>query len=82
MTRSWIYAARGNLLRAIDYNAAGTFMFLWLAAGFVIGSLRLLLKKPKLMRIHPVLLLLGVCVWLSLVAGVYWGRVNGINPLP
>ena len=82
MTRSWLQAARGNLVGAVTYNAAGTFMFLWLAVGFFIGALRLILKKPKLMRIHPLFVLLGVVVWLVLVLGVFWGRVNGINPLP
>ena len=82
MTRSWIYAARGNLVRSVTYNAAGTFMFLWLAAAFVIGGLRLILKKPKLARVHPVVVFLGVVVWLALVLGVFWGRMNGVNPLP
>ena len=82
MTRSWVHAARGNLIRAVTYNAAGTFMFLWLASAFVIGGFRLILKKPKLMRVHPGFIFIGVVTWLGLVLGVFLGRLNGVNPLP
>lgn len=83
MTRSFVWGARGHLIRAALYNPAGLALFLWLQAGGVVGALRLIRRDPGAAE-PPFSLLFGwTMLWLVGLYGIPWLlRLWGINPLP
>jgi hypothetical protein len=83
MTRSFVYAVRGDLLASWFYNPAGLGLWLWLNAGGLVGASRLLVRDPRRLE-PPTWLLVGwTLIWLvPIYGGGYALRLAGINPLP
>lgn len=83
MTRSFVHAARGNLLQSFLYSPGGMTLFLWIQAGGVVGLARLVRRDATAMT-PPWQLLFGWCMsWIVLFYSVPWAlRLVGINPLP
>ena len=82
MTRSWVYTIRGDVLRAMDYNAAGSLLFIFLAVGIPLGGIRLIFRKPNFLKVRLSVALAGVLGWLALAFVIFVTRIFGINPLP
>lgn len=84
MTRSWIWAARGHLWGSFLYNPAGAAMFWWLVLAGALGALRLITRKPNLVRVPANALLGWTLVWMVALYLLPWlGRVGlDVNPLP
>ena len=83
MTRSWVFAARGQLLTSITYNAAGTGIFIWLIGSGLIGAIRLIARKPKALKIPDNILITLLVAWAGLLFfGLWIGRWFGLNNLP
>jgi len=82
MTRSWVWLVRGELTKAFTYNAAGSLLLIWIAAGGVLGGVRLLTGNHELMKVPFHWLQRGMVFWL---VGPYLGlwvvRLLGFNPL-
>lgn len=51
MTRSWVWAVRGEMSRAWSYNPAGLLLFLTLGWGGLVGGLRLGWRRPGLLAV-------------------------------
>ena len=82
MTRSWVYSARGQIMRAMTYNPAGSTLFLWLALGLPMGVARLVLRNSSFLRTPPFVFLGLVALWMAGCMVVFGLRMFGINPLP
>lgn len=84
MTRSWVYSARGDLLSAFGYNAAGALLFLWLVGSGVVGAARLLCRSRNVLRAPWWLLFLAATLWLIGPFSLLWllRIAFDINPLP
>jgi len=83
MTRSWVYAARGQLITSFLHSPGGLGLFLWTQVGAVIGAARLLKRDPAAWTPPTGLLLGWIGVWLVLLYALPWiARLFGINPLP
>lgn len=82
MTRSWVYTARGQLIRAMGYNPAGSLLFLWLAVGAPMGAMRLILRRPGFLRLAPPVFVGFVFALFLFTMAVFIGRMFGVNPLP
>ncbi len=83
MTRSFLWSARGELVRAFGYSPAGAVLFWWITAGATVGLVRLLRRDPRALA-PPWQLLVG---WtLTWVIGLYFVgyglRLAGFVPLP
>lgn len=83
MTRSWVYAARLDLVTAFFYSPGGLGLFLWVQAGAVIGLARLVRRDPEALT-PPFALSTGWAVfWMVGLYAVPWGlRLAGVNALP
>ncbi len=83
MTRSWAWAARGQIPRALSYSPAGATLWAGLVTAGVIGLCRLVTRDPKRLLVPWQLLVGAVGFWLVvLYAGVWvWRRFGGL-PLP
>jgi len=83
MTRSWVHAARLDLVQAFLYSPGGLALFLWIQVGMVMGAVRLLTRNPNALA-PP----LGVSaawsgIWLVGLYVLPWVlRLAGINELP
>ena len=84
MTRSFVWGARGHLIRAWFYNPGGITLFLWLQAGAVVGAIRLFRQDPKAARPRSFLLVGWTLLWLIGLYTVPWLLRIGaeVNPLP
>ncbi|HHO53714.1 MAG TPA: DUF2752 domain-containing protein [Deltaproteobacteria bacterium] len=83
MTRSWVYAARGQLWTSFLYNPAGLALFGWIMVGALIGAVRLIRRDPEALRPPWQLNVAWAVFWLiGLYAGPWILRLLGINPLP
>lgn len=83
MTRSWVHAVRGDLLRAVTYNPAGVLLLLWIVVAGVIGGVRLMRRDPEALKPPYWLLFAWVVFWLAVpYSGMWIARLFGINPLP
>jgi hypothetical protein len=83
MTRSWVYAARGQWVTSFWYSPGGLALFLWIQLGAVIGAVRLITRTPDRL-VPPWALNVGwVLFWLVGLYAVPWVlRLLGVNPLP
>lgn len=76
MTRSWVWAARGDLERAFGYNPAGTLLFGALILWGVVGAARLIARRPRLLRV-PWRVTAALWVgWVLLVGVLYVVRMG------
>lgn len=76
MTRSWVWMARGELQRSLGYNPAGTLLFLGLVAGGLVGAMRLVTRRPRLLRL-PWKVTAAVWVgWAVLVGVLFFLRAS------
>jgi len=83
MTRSWVWLARGHVIRAFTYNAAGAILFLGVEAMGVIGAVRLAFRDPDKWRIPSRFVSSTVIVWMVGPYLLVWiARMFGVNPLP
>jgi len=84
MTRSFVHAARLNLVSAFWYNPAGLALFLWIQVAGFIGLVRLVTRTPRRLE-PPIQVFAGwAFFWLiALYALPYALRVFfDVNPLP
>jgi hypothetical protein len=82
MTRSWVWAARGEFRRAFAYHPAGALLFLVLAWGGLLGLVRLVLRRPTWMRLPWRVFAVMVGAWLVVWLGGWGARLAGRLPLP
>lgn len=82
MTRSWVWAARGELATAWRYNPAGLLAWVWLVASGAVGAARLARRQPQLLRWRPAALALAAVGWAAVYLVAYELRSRGIHPLP
>jgi len=84
MTRSWVFAARGQLLAAFTYNPGGLGLFVWLQVGALIGAVRLVTRRPQVLS-PPWQLTVGWALcWMVLLYLLPWAlrAATGVAPLP
>ena len=82
MTRSWIWLVRGEWLRSLSYNAAGTLLFCWLVIGGVLGGARLLTRNYELWKVPFDVLFWWTMFWLVVpYTGLWLLRILGYYPL-
>ncbi len=81
MTRSWVYAVRGDVFTALSYNAAGASLFYGIVAGGVLSAFRLLRRK-YVMRIPWSVLIGGASGWGLIWVGLFLLRWQGFMSLP
>lgn len=84
MTRSWVYAARGQLPTAAAHNVGGVALFLWIQTAAAIGAVRLVARRPAALT-PPWQLVVGWAVaWMVGLYALPWVlRVAfGVAPLP
>ncbi len=83
MTRSWVWLVRGEVATALQYNVAGSSLFLWIQAMGLLGAARLLLKKPGLLRMSSRAFVIGSFLWAGVLMFGFWGlRLAGWYPMP
>ena len=83
MTRSWVWSSRLQIWRAFVYNPAGATLYWWLLGGGVVGLIRLVTRRPKLLRLPWKVMSGALLFWvLVLYAGLWVGRLFGFNALP
>lgn len=83
MTRSWVHLARGRVVEAFTFNAAGALLLLWILIGGMIGAARLVTGRETLFRPPWGLLLAWVLFWLIVpYMGLWVARMIGWNMLP
>jgi len=84
MTRSWVHAARLDVVRSFFYNPAGATLFWWLIAGGAVGAVRLITRNPEALRVPHKLLAGWAIAWLVVIYALGWvsRAYLGINPLP
>lgn len=83
MTRSWVWLVRGHIWRAFVYSPAGATLLAWLAVGGVLGGLRLVTRRARLLAVDHRVLGAWVLFWLVVLHGGHWAaRLLGFNPLP
>lgn len=82
MTRSWMWTARGEVLRALRFSVAGTTLFVGLVAAGLVGTVRLVRRRPDWLGGTWPQVMAVVAGWLALYF-VSWGlRLAGVYPLP
>jgi hypothetical protein len=83
MTRSWVWAARGDLLRAMQYNLAGFLLFAWILLGGALGVARFATRDPVRWRVPPQWSITWMVGWMLIPwLGGWIVRLIGFNPLP
>jgi len=83
MTRSFVYGARFDVMRAFWYNPAGYTLFVWLQVGGVVGAIRLLRRDRRALGIPYWVPVYWTGFWVVVLYLVpYLLRLWGINPLP
>ncbi|MFK7930991.1 MAG: DUF2752 domain-containing protein [Myxococcota bacterium] len=83
MTRSWVYLVRGRVLDAFTFNAAGALLLLWIAAAGLIGAIRLVTGREKLLRPPWIALFSWAMFWIAVpYLGLWIARCAGFNILP
>jgi len=83
MTRSWVHLARGDVLQAFTYNAAGALLLLWILFAGVLGAARLITRNAK-KWLMPYRVVAGFAFFWMFVPyiGLWVARMLGFNPLP
>lgn len=81
MTRSWVFAARGQVFQAFAYNAAGASLFYGIAFSGLLGLVRLIRRRCVLPVPWPVLLG-GAGAWVVVWLGLFGARQLGAFALP
>ena len=83
MTRSWVWLARGDVLRAFGYNAAGALLLLGLVGMGALGAVRLVTRDPSRFKVPFSWVSSAVIVWMIGPYLMLWvARLLGWNPLP
>jgi hypothetical protein len=83
MTRSFVYAARGQLIDSFLFSPGGLGLFLWAQVAGIIGLGRLLLRDPRALQLPWQLVAGWALLWtVGLYLIPYVLRLAGINPLP
>lgn len=83
MTRSWLWLARGDVVRAFTYNAAGALLLLALVGTGVLGAVRLVTRDPWRWRVPFRWISSTVIAWMVGPYLLLWvARLLGFNPLP
>lgn len=84
MTRSWLWIARGDVVRALQYSPGGTTLWLWLVAAGGIGVFRLATGRHDAWAPSKRLMSAWTMFWtIGLWAGVWLARVTlDVLPLP
>lgn len=83
MTRSWVHAARFDLVTAFFYSPGGLALFFWVQVGAFIGLVRLVSRNPRALEPPYLLTAIWAGFWLICLYVVPWAlRLGGINPLP
>jgi len=83
MTRSWVYASRGDLLTGARFNIAGVLLWFWALWVGLVGAVRIGTRDPNRLKVSDKLLF----GWLGTYVSVFWllpwiARLFGFNPLP
>lgn len=82
MTRSFVYAARLDLVASFFYSPGGLGLFLWSQVAGVIGAIRLV-RGPRAVQLPWQITVGWALAWTFLLyVGPYVLRLAGINPLP
>lgn len=82
MTRSWVWAARGDIVQAFWLNPAGLALFVASLTGGAIGAVRLSVPQMAHRRVPRHWLVVGIVAWLVLYIVPWLARLLGVNPLP
>ncbi len=83
MTRSWVWAVRGEWARALGYSPAGAALFAALVGVGLLGAARLLTRNPGFARLPWQVLVGATGFWMVvLYEGVWLLRLRGYFPLP
>lgn len=83
MTRSFVYAARLDLVTAFGYSPGGLGLFLWSQVAGLQGLLRLIRRDPRAFELPWQLVAGWALFWtVGLYLVPYVLRIAGINPLP
>jgi hypothetical protein len=82
MTRSWLWAVRGDFGLALRHNPAGLAAWLWIVTAGALGGARLVRRDPRWLRVPPWGVAVLAVAWLALYAGATAMRSVGGNPLP
>jgi hypothetical protein len=83
MTRSFVYAARLDLVASFFYSPGGLALFLWAQVAGVIGAVRLVRGDPFALTLPWQITVGWALAWTFLLyLGPYALRLAGINPLP
>ena len=72
-----------QVLRAFAYNPAGAFVFYMAVGGGVLGLVRLITRRHRLLRWPWALTAVVWSGWFGLLYAGHWAlRAWGVNPLP
>ncbi|MBT3217869.1 MAG: DUF2752 domain-containing protein [Proteobacteria bacterium] len=83
MTRSFVWAARLNLIKAFWYSPPGFALFVWVELSAIVGAIRLLTRNPKRLTPPWKLLVSWTLFWMIGLYFLTWvGRIAGFNQLP
>lgn len=83
MTRSWVWLARGHVIKAFTYNAAGASLLIGLWVMGFLGAVRLITRDPRRWEVPFRLLSTAVMLWMLFPYLSLWiARLFGFNPLP
>ena len=83
MTRSFVYGARFEVVKAFLFNPAGYALFLWIQVGGILGAYRLIRRDGGAAELPWQLVAGWTMLWMLGLWMLPWvGRLFGINPLP
>jgi hypothetical protein len=83
MTRSFVYAARGQLPSAFRFSPGGATLFLWISAGGLVGLVRLLRRDKVAAALPPALFAGWAVLWLVVFYSLPWAlRIGGVMAPP
>lgn len=83
MTRSFVYAVRGDLVASFLYSPGGLGLFLWSQFAGVLGLARLAKRDPRSLQLPWQVIAGWSILWtIGLYLAPYVLRLYGINPLP
>ena len=83
MTRSWVHLVRGNIVEAFTFNAAGALLLLWIACGGIVGAVRLVTGRKRMLEPPWIVLFVWAMFWVIVPYGALWiARILGFNMLP
>jgi hypothetical protein len=83
MTRSWVYLVRGRVFEAFTFNAAGALLLLWIVVAGLIGAIRLVTGRERVLSPPWIALFAWAMFWIVVpYVGLWIARIIGWNPLP